>query len=73
MNVKVSNKMCSQAARCVECDGLFNITTMVNLLDESEECLVCQDCCDFLENGDEEDDQEEDDQEEEVVVHLIEQ
>ena len=60
--------MCSLVARCVECDGVFNKTIMVNLLDESEECLVCQDCCDFLENGDEEEEEDE-----EVVVHLIEQ
>ena len=50
---------------------------MINLLDETEEGLVCEECCDYLENGcedyDEEDEEDEDEDEEENVVHLIEQ
>ena len=64
------NKMCSQVERCVECNELFNKNLMINLLNETEEGLVCEECCDYLENGCEDD---EDEEEEEDVVHLIEQ
>jgi hypothetical protein len=71
--------MCNQVERCVECNGLFNKNLMINLLDETEECLVCEGCCDYLENGceeyeeEEEDEEEDEEDEEENVVHLIEQ